>query len=100
VNRTAAIEWHDGPRAALRHLFDLADDSSQQIDSYINLGRVLPARDDTGAVIGHAQLVPADLPDVHELKSIAVLPDLQRRGVGRALVEHIVAACRSEGREP
>jgi lactoylglutathione lyase len=93
----AAIEWHEGPRAALRHLFALADDSSQQIDGYIDLGRVLVALDDAGAVIGHAQLVPTRLPGVHELKSIAVLPDHRHRGVGRALVERVVAVCRSEG---
>ena len=41
---SGVILWHEGPRAPLRHLFDLADDSSTQIDSYIELGRVLVAR--------------------------------------------------------
>jgi lactoylglutathione lyase len=93
----AAIEWHDGPRASLRHLFELADDSSQQVDGYIDRGRVLVALDDAGEILGHAQLVPTARPGVQELKSIAVLPDFRRRGVGRALVERVVAVCRGEG---
>jgi ribosomal protein S18 acetylase RimI-like enzyme len=92
-----AIAWHDGPRAPLRHLFELADDSAEQIDGYIERGRVLVARGDANQFIGHAQLVPADRPDTAEPKSIAVLPALQRRGIGRALVERALAICRSDG---
>ncbi len=88
-----AIAWHDGPRTSLRPLFELADDSAVQIDAYIGLGRVLVARDDTGMIIGHAQLVPGERPDAVELKSIAVLPNFQRRGIGRALIERLLAGC-------
>jgi GNAT superfamily N-acetyltransferase len=91
------ITWHDGPRAPLRHLFELADDSAEQIDDYIERGRVLVARDEGNKIIGHAQLVPAHRPDTIELKSIAVLPHRRRRGIGRALVGHVLAICRSEG---
>ena len=91
------IAWHEGPRAALRHLFELADDSPNQIDSYIECGRVVVALDDTNEIIGHAQLVPTERPDTIELKSIAVLPHRRGRGIGRALVDHVLAICRSEG---
>lgn len=91
------IAWHDGPRAPLRHLFELADDSAGQIDSYMERGRVLVARNDANEIIGHAQLVPADRPDAVELTSIAVLPDFRRRGIGRALVARVLAVCSGEG---
>jgi GNAT superfamily N-acetyltransferase len=92
-----AIARHNGSRAGLRNLFELADDSPAQIDRYIELGRVLVARDDRNEIIGHAQLLPTDRPDTIELKSIAVLPSHQRRGIGRALVERALAVCRGEG---
>jgi len=40
------IAEHTGPRADLRHLFELAEDSSRELDAYIDAGRVLVARDD------------------------------------------------------
>ena len=91
------ITWYEGPREPLRPLFELADDSAEQIDSYIDIGRILVARDDTSQIVGHAQLIPADRPEAIELNSIAVLPRFQGRGIGRALVERVLAVCRSEG---
>jgi len=35
------IEWYEGPRATLRPLFELAEDSASQLDQYLELGRVL-----------------------------------------------------------
>ena len=90
------IDWHDGPRAPLLHLFELADDSRVQIDSYIDLGRVLVARNEQGDVVGHLQLVPAS-PDTVEVKSIAVQEDHQRRGIGGRLINRALAVCRDEG---
>jgi ribosomal protein S18 acetylase RimI-like enzyme len=92
-----AIVWYDGPRVQLRALFELADDSAEQIDSYIALGRVLVALDDASEIVGHAQLVPTGIAGTVELKSIAVLPGSRRRGIGRALVERALASCRDEG---
>ena len=92
-----AIAWHNGSRAPLRRLFELADDSPEQIDGYIELGRVLVALDDASEIVGLAQLVPTERPDTVELKSLAVLPHLQRRGIGRALVDRAVAVSRDEG---
>ena len=90
------IEWHGGPRAPLRSLFELADDSEQQIDSYIDLGRVLVARDAEGRLLGLLQLIPT-APGTAELKSLAVREDHQRRGIGSRLVRRALAICRDEG---
>ena len=77
------ITWHAGDRAQLRSLFELADDSPQQLDAYIDQGRVLVAVDDE-AVVGHLQLIE------DELRSMAVAEDRQGEGIGRALVARAV----------
>ena len=90
------IDWHDGPRTPLLHLFELADDSRAQIDGYIDLGRILVARNEQGDIVGHLQLVPAS-PDTVEVKSIAVREDHQRRGIGGRLINRALTICRDEG---
>jgi GNAT superfamily N-acetyltransferase len=80
------IKWQDGDRTDLRPLFELAEDSAEQLDSYLDLGRVLVARRD-GNTIGQLQLVPSDNGTEIELKNMGVLPDQQGTGVGRALVQ-------------
>ena len=75
--------WHAGDRAALRPLFELADDSPQQLDTYIDQGRVLVAVDD-GEIVGHLQLIE------DELRSMAVVEERQGEGIGRALVARAV----------
>jgi N-acetylglutamate synthase-like GNAT family acetyltransferase len=91
------FRWHEGERAELRQLFELADDSALQIDSYIELGRILVAWDNEGEIVGHLQLIPSSSAGVVELKSIAVREDHRQRGIGRRLVELALAACRAEG---
>jgi GNAT superfamily N-acetyltransferase len=93
---TLRVEWHDGPRAELRPLFELAEDSRLQLDAYADLGRVLVARRGD-ELVGHLQLVPTDRPGEIELKNMAVLPAERGTGVGRALVEAAIDACRTEG---
>lgn len=90
------IGWHEGPRDALRPLFELAEDSSTELDGYIHQGRVLVARDETGAVVGHLQLIPNDAEAV-EIKSIAVREEARLQGVGSELVERAVAVSRKDG---
>ena len=41
---TVEIDWHTGPRAELQPLFELAEDSQEQLHDYRELGRVLVAR--------------------------------------------------------
>ena len=91
------IDWHPGPRADLRPLFELAEDSAVQLDAYLSLGRVLVARDG-GEVIGHLQLIDAAEPDEAEIKSLAVVPDRRGGGVGRDLLGAAEQASRSERR--
>lgn len=90
------IRWHHGERRALSHLFELAEDSPEQLDRYLHLGRVLVAVED-GSIVGHLQLVDGRDSGEVELQSMAVAERRQRRGVGRALVERAIAECRLSG---
>ncbi|WP_258314646.1 GNAT family N-acetyltransferase [Streptomyces sp. Act143] len=94
VPPTAAAEevrvvLYDGPRGAIRPLFELAEDSPAQLDSYLEDGKVLVALRGTD-VIGHLQLVRTDQPDTFEIKNMAVREDLQRAGVGSCLVRRAI----------
>ena len=91
------IDWNDGDREGLRPLFQLAEDSSQQLDSYFHQGRVLVATLGTERV-GHLQLVPHDAAGAVELKNMAVMPAHRGTGVGRTLVEQALSASRAEGK--
>ena len=91
------IEWHDGARAELLPLFRLAEDSPVQLDSYLDQGRVLVARAGP-ELVGELQLIPAAEPGEIEIKSLAVAPQAQGTGVGRALVFSARDRCRAEGR--
>jgi ribosomal protein S18 acetylase RimI-like enzyme len=90
------IDWFDGDRNTLRHLFEEAEDSAAQLDGYLDAGRVLVAR--VGAeVVGHLQLVPtADEGEV-ELKNMAVRSGQRSIGIGRALVRRALRSGAEEG---
>ena len=79
------VEPYSGAREDLRPLFELAEDSAAQLDSYLGSGRVLVARSGD-AVVGHLQLVETDRSGEIELKNMAVREDLQGRGIGGRLV--------------
>ena len=91
------IEEHTGPRAELRTLFELAEDSPAQLDAYIDAGRLLIAIDGD-EVVGHVQLTDTGRPTEAEIKSLAVLPTHQGRGIGRELVTAAIAVARADGR--
>jgi GNAT superfamily N-acetyltransferase len=78
------VECHGGPRSQLRPLFELAEDSPAALDAYIDAGRVLVAIEGD-EIVGHLQLTETGR-DAAEVKNMAVLPTMQGRGVGRALV--------------
>ena len=80
------IESHAGSRAALRALFEEAEDSAQQLDAYIGAGEVLVAVV-TDRVIGHLQLIDVAGADVSEIRNMAVEPGQRGRGIGRRLIE-------------
>jgi GNAT superfamily N-acetyltransferase len=93
---TLDIDWHTGPRSELLPLFRLAEDSPVQLHSYLDRGRVLVARAGP-ALVGELQLITvADSGEI-EIKSLAVAPEVQGTGVGRALVVSARGRCRAEG---
>jgi len=88
---------HAGPRTELRRSFELAEDSAQELDAYIDAGRVLVALEGD-EIVGHLQLTDAADPAEVEIMNTAVDPGRQRRGIGRALMEAALELARSEGR--
>jgi GNAT superfamily N-acetyltransferase len=68
------------------------------LDSYIGDGRILVAIDG-GEPIGYLQLVESEGVNEREVKSMAVAEDRQRQGIGRALMERVIAECRDDGVE-
>jgi GNAT superfamily N-acetyltransferase len=89
------IALHTGPREGLRRLFELAEDSARELDSYLHAGRVLVALDGE-EVLGHLLLVDTDSPGEVEIKNMAVREADQGRGVGRELIEAAIALAREE----
>jgi GNAT superfamily N-acetyltransferase len=81
----ARIELHAGARSDLRSLFELAEDSPTELDSYLHAGRVVVARSGDD-LLGHLQLVETDRPGRVEIKNMAVLEAVRGRGIGARLV--------------
>jgi GNAT superfamily N-acetyltransferase len=90
------IEKYDGPHRDLEWSFRLAEDSDQQLDSYIDLGRVWVARSYDGKPVGHLQAVPRD-DGVWEVVNTAVVEGMRGEGLGRALLERVVTEARDAG---
>ena len=91
------VDLHTGPRGELRRLFAMAEDSTAQLDSYLDAGQVLVAVAGD-RVVGHLQLVDADDAHHSEIKNMAVEPSSRGRGVGRALLEAAVDLVRAQRR--
>jgi GNAT superfamily N-acetyltransferase len=89
------VEPYTGARARLRPLFELAEDSPAQLDTYLASGRVLVARRGC-EVVGHLQLIETDRPDEVELKNMAVREDRQGQGIGARLVRAAVELLAAE----
>jgi GNAT superfamily N-acetyltransferase len=90
------IDWYDGDRAALRSLFEEAEDSPTQLAAYGGAGRVLVASDGA-AILGHLQVVPTGRSDEVELKSMAVVRERRGEGLGRLLVDAALRWAAAEG---
>lgn len=90
------VDWYDGDRDALRPLFELAEDSAAELDSYQRAGRVLVARRGRH-IAGHLQLTGDGQPGQAEIKNMAVREDLQGQGIGRQLVRAALALLAAEG---
>jgi GNAT superfamily N-acetyltransferase len=93
---TAEVAWFDGAHSELRPFFELAEDSAEQLDAYIELGQILVARRGE-LIVGHLQLIAAERIDTLEIKSLAVIPEEQGRGIGRLLVDHAAMASANDG---
>jgi GNAT superfamily N-acetyltransferase len=89
------IESYRGPRDSLRPLFELAEDSAAELDSYIEADRVLVAVSD-GEVIGHLQLTGTGDPRQAEIKSMAARETLQGHGIGGRLIQAAVDLAAAE----
>jgi GNAT superfamily N-acetyltransferase len=90
------IELHTGERAALRPLFELAEDSRAALDAYLHAGRVLVAREGD-ELVGHLQLTELAGGEL-EIKNMAVVESQRGRGVGRALIAEALRIARAESR--
>lgn len=98
----ARVGTWSGDRAPLRPLFELAEDSAAQLDTYLDNGIVLVAYigDET---VGHLQLVDrfsydADVLEETEIKNMAVTAGHQGCGIGRLLVAEAVRRARTDGK--
>jgi ribosomal protein S18 acetylase RimI-like enzyme len=85
----------DFDRSRLIELFRMADDSERAIAGYLNEGRVFGLHD-AGRIVGHAQVVARDEGEV-EVRSLAIVPALQRQGHGRAMLGGLLVALAREG---
>ena len=90
------IERYEGPRAEVRWLFQIAEDSAENLDGYINDGEVLVAVLD-GRAVGVLQITETGAIDELEINILAVDDERQRRGIGSALVGACFAEARQRG---
>jgi GNAT superfamily N-acetyltransferase len=90
------IEEYSGSHREVEWSFRLAEDSDQQLDAYIDLGRVWVARAPDGEIVGHLQAVARD-ESRWEVVNTAVAEHERGRGVGRAMLDRAVDEARSAG---
>jgi GNAT superfamily N-acetyltransferase len=89
------ISRHEGSRDDLRQLVEMAEDSTTQLNSYIDDGELFVSQTAQGGVVGHLQLISRD--SAGEIKNLAVTPKFRRRGVDSALVHHAIDISRRCG---
>ena len=70
------------------HLLLLADEQENMIDKYLERGDMFVI--DDGSVIAECVVTKED-ESVYEIKNIAVHPEFQRSGYGRALIDFVCA---------
>ena len=90
------VSHHAGTRSDLRRLFEEAEDSAQELDTYIDDGEVLVAITDD-RVVGHLQLIDRPADRSSEIKNMAVEATYRGRGIGSMLVEEAIALARARG---
>lgn len=77
-----------GPKKEYIDLLLLADEQENMIDKYLEKGEMF-VLDDNG--IKAECVVTKEAEGTYELKNIAVLPDCQRKGYGKSLIEFLFA---------
>ncbi len=82
-------------KRAFLPLLLLADEQENMIERYLDRGTLLALYD--GGTLRTVAVVTDEGGGVFELKNLATEPDSQRRGYGRAMVEHIAGICRGQG---
>ncbi|MET8423452.1 GNAT family N-acetyltransferase [Nocardia sp. NPDC004860] len=95
--REARIEEFLGDRAEIAWSFRMAEDSEQALAGYIGRGRVWVARNDSGAVVGHIQAAPGAGESTWEIVNTAVAEPVRGTGVGRRLIDRVVAVATDAG---
>lgn len=85
-----------GSREAFLPLFLLADESAQQVQSYINTGDLYVYSSENDIVAGIVLAIPLE-PDVVELKAVAIDAQQQRRGIGKRMLIDVLAELRDLG---
>ena len=73
----------------------LGDEQEDMIERYLSRG-TLWALYDGG--LRCVCVVTEEGPGTFEIKNLAVVPESQRQGYGRAMVEHVVRQCRGRGK--
>ena len=81
-------------RSRIRALFDEADDSKREVDSYLEAGEVLVARRGSD-ILGHIQFIITGVRC--EIKSLAVRKDCRRQGTGAALLRSVLKIADAKG---
>lgn len=91
------VEWnaaHEALADIRRQVFIEEQSVPEQLewDGFDDGAEHVLARDDTGRPVGCARLLPGG-----RIGRMAVLPGWRGRGVGRALLESMIARCREHG---
>jgi ribosomal protein S18 acetylase RimI-like enzyme len=74
----------------------LADESAQQVQSYMNTGDLFVYSSKDDIVAGIVLAIPIE-PDVVELKSVAIDPQQQGQGIGKRMLIDVLAELRDMG---
>lgn len=81
----------EGKRAFL-HLLLLGDEQLNMVERYLFRGELFALYD--GGRLRTVAVVTDEGGGIWELKNLATEPESQRRGYGRAMVDHVIRVCR------
>jgi len=73
----------------------LGDEQEDMIDRYLDRGTLYALYD--GGRLRAVCVVTEEGPGTFEIKNLAVAPESQRRGCGRAMVDYVIRQCRGRG---